>query len=158
MEEAKFLRERALTEVRTCLQVIVEGATNVVVLNGKHAGGPGNVKCQLRISEDGAPVGGKRATGISSGFDPVWNEQFAIGISDPYRSHLEITLWNQGSSFSRQSAKNYLGEVVVNISRLHEFSGQVGCVPFSNLCVSNLSSCASFFCVSFRPCQAHIAC
>jgi hypothetical protein len=32
-------------------------------------------------------------------------------------AHLEITLWNQGSSFSRQSAKNYLGEVVVNISR-----------------------------------------
>jgi hypothetical protein len=146
-----------MAEVRTCLQVIVEGATNVVVLNGEHADGPGDVKCELRIAEDGAPVGGKRMTGISRGFDPVWNEQYAIQISDPYRSQLEITLWNQGSS-TRHSAKNYLGEVVVNIARLLEFSGQVGCATFSNLCLLHPSACASLFCISSRPWQARFAC
>ena len=59
----------------TFVQVLVESATNVVVLHGAHAGGPGVVTCQLRIAEDGAPVGGKRSTGAASGSDPVWNEQ-----------------------------------------------------------------------------------
>ena len=145
-----------MAEVSTCLQVIVEGATNVVVLNGEHAGGPGDVKCQLRIAEEGERVGGKRMTGISRGFDPVWNEQYAIRISDPYRSQLQITLWNQGSS-TRHSAENYLGEVVINIARLLEFSGQVGCATFSNLCTLHPSSCASCFCICARPGQAHFA-
>ena len=156
-------------EFSTFVQVLVESATNVVVLHGAHAGGPGAVTCQLRIAEDGVPVGGKRMTGVSSGNDPVWNEQvcdvcsvhtrrlhvrtywesaqgiqhvrtrsacltvflsvsvsvqFAIRVNDPSRSQLEITLWDKSQS-KRHSPQNYLGECVVNLGRLCEFSGQL---------------------------------
>ena len=96
----------------TFVQVMIEGATNVVVLQGERAGGPGSVSCQLRLAVDGKPRGGKRVTATAApSFDPVWNEQFAIRVDEPHRSQLELTLWDHTNS-TKRSASSYLGEVL----------------------------------------------
>ena len=105
-------------------QVMVEQATGVRTLSNAHPGPP-TVTCQLRLTINGEAVGGRRATGAPPpGSDPVWNEQFAMRVSDPQHSQLELTLWDVTLS-PRRSAENLLGEVVVNLNKLEAHQGDI---------------------------------
>ena len=105
-------------------QVMVEQATGVRTLSDAHPGPP-TVTCQLRLTINGEAVGGRRATGAPPpGSNPVWNEQFAMHVSDLQHSQLELTLWDVTLS-PRRSAESLLGEVVVNLNKLEAHKGDI---------------------------------
>ncbi|EKX40882.1 hypothetical protein GUITHDRAFT_113142 [Guillardia theta CCMP2712] len=102
------------------LQVVVMQGHGMQAVNG----GVADVQCELRAICHDEELAFEKTSISNQTRDPVWEQQFGFTIPDPNDAQLEITLWDT-SCEENDDESAFLGEVVLNVSKLVAYEGQL---------------------------------